>query len=426
MLFDTICAPITGPGPAPVCGIRISGPDAWEVASKVMPKLEGASIRRLVHGKVAQYEEGLGVRFDSASYTGEPSAELFVHGSAASRRHVLEACQRAGARPARPGEFTQRAFLNGKMDLAQAGAVRDAIEAETERQLRHASRLREGALGAEIATLRNRCLALLAGIEASVDFSEEVGEVDREMAVADLEELDREVRDLSARSRAGGLLRDGVRIAIVGRPNAGKSSLLNRLLGRDRAIVTEIPGTTRDTLEEAVEIAGLRCLFVDTAGLRDTVDPVEAIGVERALRAAQDADLVWFLYDLQSGWTPEDDALLDLLSRPVLRVGTKSDLAPAEGLAVSAHTGEGLEALFAEVAALVPEDTVLPDPRNLADFDEASEGLRLAADTFRNDLPDDLATVGLRQAIEALGRVTGEDAGEDVLERMFSQFCIGK
>jgi tRNA modification GTPase len=268
----------------------------------------------------------------------------------------------------------------------------------------------------------------LAGIEASVDFSEEVGEVDRRAAIADLDRLVLEVESLSDRCRAGGLLRDGVRIAIVGQPNAGKSSLLNRILGRDRAIVTEIPGTTRDTLEEIAEIAGLRCLFVDTAGLRQTDDPVEAIGVQRAIEAARGADLVWFLYDLTAGWTPEDEALLGLLQRPVVRVGTKRDLASAFGteLAISARTGDGIESIFQTVAELVPEDAVLPDPRSGADFHEACEGLALAREAFRCDLPDDLASVGLRQAIEALGRITGEDAADDVLERVFSQFCIGK
>ena len=432
LLSDTIVAPVTGLAKAAVAVVRVSGPDAWEVAARVFggwPALPEA--RRALYGTFAHGDDGLALPFAAGhSYTGEPTVEFSIHGSPASVAALLDACLGAGARMALPGEFTQRAFMNGRLDLSQAEGVRDTVDAETQAQLRLAQLHREGGLKRRVVALSERVLGVMASIEASVDFSEEGGELDKPGALQTLAEVAAGIEGLAATAEAGAILRRGLRIAIVGAPNAGKSSLLNALLGRDRAIVTDIPGTTRDFLEERADLGGVPCVLTDTAGLRDTDDPVERLGVDRTRLVAAASDRVWYVLDASRGRTPEDDRQIEALQRPALVLANKIDLAPGfeAGFPVSATTGQGLEGLIATVRAdleLAP-DTPAVNDRHAASLALAREGLAMAAGVLGRDLPTDLATVGLQHTVSALGAITGETASPDLIDRLFADFCLGK
>lgn len=429
---ETIVAPVTGMQRAAVAWVRLSGPEAWAIASRVFdPWPAEPESHRAYHGAYSTGDEGLAMPFPPGrGYTGEEAVELSLHGSPASVRALVQACLATGARMADPGEFTLRAFLNGRIDLSEADGVRETVEAATDAQLRAANALRQGRLREEVSALRERLAGVLAAVEASVDFGEEVGEFDRARGLAELAGVAEALERLKARASAGAVLRAGLRIAIVGRPNVGKSSLLNALAGSERAIVTDLPGTTRDALEVMCDLGGVPCLLTDTAGVRDTDDPVERIGVEIARRSAGAADRVWLLYDAAEGWTPEDQAVADEVP-DALVVAAKADLRPEVelGTPVSSKTGLGLGALEADAAAALesrdPADLFV-GVRHAPLVREALEAVRRAAATLDTQLPDDLASVDLREAISALGEITGETASAELLERIFRDFCIGK
>lgn len=433
-LTDTIVAPITGTHPAPVAVVRLSGPDAWEIASRVFaPWPCDPEPRRALYGKVCEAEEGLALPFEEGkSYTGERSVEISVHGSPASVRRLVDACLSASARMAEPGEFTLRAFLNGRIDLTQAEGVRDTVNAVTEAQLRQAALHREGKLHEEVTAIRGDIAKVLAAVEASVDFSEEVGELDREAAGHRLEEARTRLSQLISTTQASRLLRQGIRVVIAGLPNAGKSSLFNAVLGVGRAIVTDVPGTTRDYVEEQVEQNGLLWVLVDTAGLRNTSDKVERLGVDLARQLASHADAVWYVFDASKGWTPEDELWCGSMSAPFVCVANKSDLEqnPKTGIPVSATIGAGVDRLFEETAKILHleglHERVLLNARHSPLVERAISSIEAALDALSQPVPDDLVAVGLYDALNSLGQVTGETATEDMLERIFADFCIGK
>jgi tRNA modification GTPase len=379
------------------------------------------------------------------SYTGEDVAEFHCHGSPYLLRRVLELVWREGARPAEPGEFTLRAFLNGKLDLAQAEAVADLIRARSEAQLRSALALHEGRLSQQVHALGDELLRLLATVEAHIDFSEEIGELDPHTLIPDLQSLLQRLDALLQGARAGRILREGARVAIVGRPNVGKSSLLNALLGEERAITTDIPGTTRDTLEESLIVGGVPIVILDTAGLRASADVVEQIGIERARRAAERADLILFVYDLAAPDWDADRALLESLPphTPKLLVGNKVDTARPEQVQraqsifsntvlISALTGAGLEMLqeailtALEVQRVGEETPTLTHQRHIQAVADAKRALEQTREALRQGYPPDLIAVDLRAAWLALGAITGETADETLVQRIFRDFCIGK
>jgi tRNA modification GTPase len=421
---------------APVAIIRVSGVRSWEIAKKVFAPLPNVvKPRHAYYGEVLvggrKFDDGMLVLFEEGqSYTEEESFEISCHGSPHIVRTVLDEIVSRGARIARPGEFTERAFLNGRIDLTQAEAIREAIESATDAQARRANLLREGRLAKAVGEIEDEIGRILALAEATVDFSEEIGELDRDSTVNSIVEIIQRIDGLLARRHTSRLIREGMRIALVGRPNVGKSSLMNALLGLDRAIVTAIPGTTRDTIEETASIRGLPVVLTDTAGLRATDDPVEKIGVARSRKAIDTADEVWFVFEAHNGVTEEDRQLLSEIGRNVLMVGNKADLGTvgAGAIEVSAITGMGLDKLEGHITASFDSGNELPltNERHHAELEEAKISLQHAAETLTGDLPTDLACVDLRGAIQAVGRITGTTATDEVLDRVFRDFCIGK
>jgi len=342
---------------------------------------------------------------------------------------LVELCISEGARMAEPGEFTQRAFLNGRMDLTQAEGVRDTIAAQTDAQLRQANLHRDGALNRRIGELREQVLNLLTAVEASVDFSEEVGDFDREMGAEKIRSILHDLDLLRSTASAGRIIREGLRIAIVGPTNAGKSSLLNALLDSDRSIVTDIPGTTRDFVEETVDLGGVQCVLYDTAGLRQTDDVVEALGVARTHEISANVDLIWYVYDSTLGWTEVDDEAVKRAIRPVQVVANKCDLKDeGPGLHISTLTRAGFDKLIDSVRQMIDgfDTRVLINRRHEVPLRQASQALSNSLEAMANNLPDDLISVGLGEAARHLGEITGESASPDIIDRIFHDFCIGK
>jgi tRNA modification GTPase len=378
------------------------------------------------------------------SFTREDVVEFQCHGGLVAVQRVLALVLAAGARRAGPGEFSQRAFLNGRLDLTRAEAIGELIAARGQRAAALALAGLDGGLQRRITALRGRLLDQLAELEARVDFEEDLPPLDAAGVVRELEAVAAALAALVAEAQQGQLLREGLRVAIVGRPNVGKSSLLNLLSRRDRAIVTDQPGTTRDLLESELVLDGVPLTLLDTAGIRATDDPVERLGIARSREALAAADAVLLLFDLQAGWSEADEQLRQLVpaGAVLLVVGNKADAAglptgPAAGLpppaelGLSALAGDGREALVAEllrrcgVAAAEGLQVALNHrQRDLAARAAAALGRSLEA--AASGLPWDFWTIDLRAAIAALGEITGEEVSEAVLDRVFSRFCIGK
>jgi tRNA modification GTPase len=424
---DTIFAVASGAGQAAIAVMRLSGPAARETLGRLcgrVPPPRRASFRRLRDAHGAELDQGVVVWLPGpGSYTGEDSAELFLHGGRAVLHGVADALVALGARPAEPGEFTRRAFLNGRMDLTEAEAVHDLIAAETEAQRRQALRQLDGALGEIYRGWAERLRLLLAQQEALIDFPDEdlPPEVEAEV-LAELAALQSEVAAHLDDSRRGERLREGLVFAVTGQPNVGKSSLVNALAERDVAIVSPQPGTTRDALETRVVLGGVPVTLVDTAGLRDAADAIEAEGVRRALARAAEADLVIAVIEAGNAVTTH---------RADMLVANKLDLGgqvPAGAIGVSAATGDGLDTLRARLAEAARSLTASAGPppltqaRHRAALQEAAA--RLAGGQMA-DLPE-LRAEDLRLALRALGRITGSVGVEDILDTLFARFCIGK
>lgn len=465
--MDTIAAIAAG-GPSAIGVVRVSGPDCFAVCGQVFRAARPfgeQEARRMVLGEILDREgrcldRGLAVRFPGPrSYTGEDSAEFHCHGSPVVLREVLAALFAAGARQAGPGEFTKRAFLNGRLDLTQAEAVVDLIDAETAAAARNAAAQLDGGLRRRLEPIQEALLDVTSRFYAVVDYpDEDIEDVRPEEVRRAMITAEDALTALLASCKRGQVLKRGVRTAIVGLPNAGKSSLLNALAGYDRCLVTDVPGTTRDTVEESVLCGGVLLRLIDTAGLRETEDEVERLGVERSRRAMEEAELILLVRDGAVEVCPENKAhweaeaaLLNQVARtgkPWLCVESKCDLNgphafsigliekrannPAACLCVSSVTGEGLDKLEEAVAALFPAGdpreagSLLTDQRQEDAARRARDALRRGRAALENGLTPDAVLTDAEEALDALGELTGRTAKEEIVERIFSRFCVGK
>lgn len=457
--LDTIAAISTPPGEGGIGIVRLSGPEALAIASRIFVPRRPRDLRqspgfRMYLGMIVDGAGGrpvdevlVSVMRAPRSYTGEDVVEINCHGGMVPVRRTLELVLREGARLAGPGEFTRRAFLHGRIDLAQAEAVLDVIRARTRAGLELAVRQIEGKLSRRIQEAEQELIGIMASLEASIDFPLEVDEPEGGELLRRLADLRAQLEELIRGSSQGRILREGIKVAIVGRPNVGKSSLLNGLLGEERAIVTEVPGTTRDLISEAANIRGIPVELVDTAGIRETADLVEQLGVERSRQALAQADVVLLVVDGSQGADAADAQLAAAVGdRPGILVYNKMDLVggdkPEAGdwlpsgwrqVYTSAKEGWGLEELQAMIAEMVLGGEVSPGTevlvtraRHQAALEKAVRALEQGEETVQAKLPLDLLAVDLRAAREALGEITGSTVDEEVLDRIFQDFCVGK
>jgi len=449
---DTIVAAATAAGEGAIAIVRLSGPDAPAILSRLFRPCrlaEPFSARCLIYGRIVApdgtpVDDVMAVHFHAPhSYTAEDVVEIHCHGNPLLVRRIIDLCLDAGARMAHPGEFTQRAFLNGKLDLTQAEAVADLIRSQSLASQRMALQQLDGRLHQLIAGFREALANLLALVEVHVDFPEE--DIDRplqQVLQTQADDLCQQMHDLLATFDAGRVLRDGLAVLILGRPNVGKSSLLNALLGEARAIVTEIPGTTRDLIEEQLQIGGVPLRLVDAAGIRDTADLIEAEGVRRTRDRASTADLVLLVVDGHQGVVPEDRLALSACDRNrVLLVMNKADLpqqplcadfADLPRVTVSARTGAGMESLRQAMLSAVHaehaggESFFLSDRRHRDALLRAERATRQFQAGLRDGIAHEYLALDLRDALDALGEITGETTPDEILGRIFAGFCIGK
>ncbi len=385
------------------------------------------------------------------TFTAEDVVEISCHGGIVLLKNVLSLVLAQGARAAEPGEFTKRAFLNGKMDLAQAEAVIDLINAKTDEGSRAAAAQLEGRISESIQRARRQLIKLIAHIEAVVDYPEhDIEELTGDMIYAGVQSVKGDLQKIAGSYEQGRLVREGITAAIIGKPNAGKSSLLNVLAGGNRAIVTEIPGTTRDIIEEFINLRGIPVRLLDTAGIRNTIDTVESIGVERAQKAAQESDLVIMVLDAQTGILPADIEIITLIKekRKIVLIN-KTDIAQNDRItemrkqlstldicpvvAASMQDGTGIEELLREMEELfikggldLNSEVLITNVRHRQLLDKAIESLELAEAAHESALPLDFVTIDIKECAEYLGQITGESVSEDVVREIFTRFCIGK
>ena len=450
-----IAAFATTPGGGALTLIRCSGKGALELVVQVFSageKIKGSPGNTVIHGWIVSANEKIDEVLVSIfraprSYTGEDSLDICCHGGTAAGKAVMETLKSVGFRDALPGEFTFRAFMNGKLDLTRCESVMELVSAKTDAGRHHAVARLSGSLETEINEIKQILVQVLSGAEIYLDYSEDEISADeiagrlpqKDIALTALARL----KKLSASWQLERLYQEGVTVVIAGRPNAGKSSLFNSLLKEDRSIVTEIPGTTRDWIEAWASIEGIPVRLIDTAGLRETADSVEKIGVERSRQLSREARLILYLIDGTEGITAEDrDFITEYGAETLLLLWNKADIAPppvsaandSPMVSVSAKTGEGLERLYAAIVSTISRQTSEQVPhgatigtarqKNLVDVSRAAleEALALA----ELDEPLDLIAPLLREAVNALGEITGEVSTADILEEMFSRFCVGK
>lgn len=437
---DTIAALATAPGTGGIAIVRISGPDAEELLRALFVEKRAFETRKMAYGHVAfqgqVLDECMAVMMRAPhSYTREDVAEIHLHGGSYAAGHVLRALYQLGARPAEAGEFTRRAFLNGRIDLSQAEAVMGIIGAEGDRSARAAVRQLSGGVNRFISFVTDELLALLAGVEAAIDYPEEVSDEEaytslEQGALALAERLESACDERGAR-----LMESGLNVVLCGRPNVGKSSLLNALLQEERAIVTDIPGTTRDIVSGSFQLSGVKINLSDTAGLRHGAEQVEQIGIDRARQAIAGADVALVVLDASVPLTAEDERLMqDTAGAPRIVLYNKCDLASApaplpEGtLRLSARTGEGMDDLRRALSAYVAHagQSEITQERHMALCRQAAASLRSAAEACAGGASVDLAAVDLHDALQFLGRITGAQMDEKLLDDIFSRFCVGK
>lgn len=454
--MSTIVAISTAPGIGGIGIIRMSGEQCFDVLDKVfkqkkyqnIEEIKGYSIK---YGFIMEEEtiidEVLVSYFKAPkSYTAENMCEINSHGGIVIMNKILDLCLRNGAELAEPGEFTKRAFLNGRLDLSQAEAVIDIINSKTEREAKVSIDQLEGNLSEKIEKIRRIIISVMADIEATIDYPEyDLEEVTNNKISNILDEVDRLLNSLEKSFYNGKILREGISTAIIGKPNAGKSSLLNIILNEERAIVTDIEGTTRDTIEEFISIEGIPLKIIDTAGIRKANDEVEKIGVNKAKEIAQKSDIIIAIFDSNKKLTEEDKEILDLLeNRNAIILLNKIDLERKIDIKeiekykkpvveISTKTRDGLDKLYSEISKMfklneiaIDGETIVSNERHKNIIINSRKNLDKARETIKNNMPIDIISTYLKEIIEELGKITGETVTEDVISEIFSKFCLGK
>ena len=455
---DTIAAAATAMSSSGIGIIRISGEEAFSIMKKIFrpyrkEKDMSAQPSYTVHyGTVEEGEEVLDevlvlLMRGPHSYTAEDTVEIDCHGGRLVMQRILDLVIKNGARPAEPGEFTKRAFLNGRIDLSQAEAVMDLIQSRNRMALKSSVSQLQGSVRQQIEKLRSQILYETAFLEAALDDPEHISlDGYSEELLKKVEVICGEIEKLLKSSESGRILKEGIKTVILGKPNAGKSSLLNVLLGEERAIVTEIEGTTRDVLEEQLQLGDLSLLLLDTAGIRSTEDIVEQIGVDRARKQAEDADLILYVADSSRPLNESDEEILSLLEgKKALVLMNKSDLEPVvtpeimrertkhKVLLISAKEEQGIRELEEEIRSLFfqgevdfNDEILITNARHKAALQDARASLSMVKESIQNGMPEDFYTIDLTDAYQALGRILGEEMGEDLINEIFGKFCMGK
>lgn len=458
--MSTIAAISTAPAIGGIGIVRMSGKDCFEVLEKIFkPKnpetIENIAGYRIKYGTIVNPEtnrvvdEVLVSYFKCPkSYTAENMCEINSHGGIVVLREILEICLKNGAELAKPGEFTERAFLNGRIDLTQAEAIIDIINAKSTREAQESANQLEGYLSRKINEIREKIMDIMVNIEANIDYPEyDVEEVSNKDAENKLKEIENELIKLSKTFENGKILKEGVKIAIIGSPNAGKSSLLNSMLKEERAIVTDIAGTTRDIIEEQISIEGIPFKVIDTAGIRDAKDKIEQIGIEKSKKAANEADVILAVFDSSVPLNDEDREILNLLKhKKSIIVLNKTDLKQivnneckeiqdvnTEVINISLKNNEGLERIYESLVKMfnlnqinLDNELTITNIRHQELINKAIESTRMALNDLNNSMPIDIISINIKEILEHLGEITGDNVSEDIIKSIFAKFCLGK
>lgn len=458
--MSTIAAISTAPAIGGIGIVRMSGKDCFEVLEKIFkPKnpetIENIGGYRIKYGTIVNPEtnrvvdEILVSYFKCPkSYTAENMCEINSHGGIVVLREILELCLKNGAELAKPGEFTERAFLNGRIDLTQAEAIIDIINAKSTREAQESANQLEGYLSRKINEIREKIMDIMVNIEANIDYPEyDVEEVSNKDAENKLKEIENELIKLSKTFENGKILKEGVKIAIIGSPNAGKSSLLNSMLREERAIVTDIAGTTRDIIEEQISIEGIPFKVIDTAGIRDAKDKIEQIGIEKSKKAANEADVILAVFDSSVPLNDEDREILNLLKhKKSIIVLNKTDLKQivnneckeiqdvnTEVINISLKNNEGLERIYESLVKMfnlnqinLDNELTITNIRHQELINKAIESTRMALNDLNNSMPIDIISINIKEILEHLGEITGDNVSEDIIKSIFAKFCLGK
>ena len=460
--METIAAISTAIGNGGIGIIRMSGKESFKILEKIfknskgekldLNKIKGYTIQygTIVDSKTNEKIDEVLVSFfkNPKSYTREDMCEINSHGGMIIEKQILEQCLKNGAILAEPGEFTKRAFLNGRIDLSQAESIMDLINSKTEKESKASINQLQGDLSNKIKEIRHDLLDIMADIEASIDYPEyDIEEVTNSKALGVLNNTKDKLESLKDTFRSGKILKEGIKTAIIGRPNAGKSSLLNKILKEERAIVSEIEGTTRDTIEEFITIKGIPLKIIDTAGIRKTSDKIEEIGVKKALDIAKDAELVLVILDNSKDLTEEDRKILKLaeIKNSIILLNKvdlkENNLENSEELKkinkriikISAKNGNGIEELYNEIENMfqiknleTDGEIIITNIRHKNQIEYAINNINEAINAVKNNLPIDIISISIKQTLEDLGKITGENVSEDIINEIFSKFCLGK
>lgn len=456
--MSTIASISTAPGIGGIGIIRMSGRNTFNVLDKIF-KAKSPKIIEEIPGYTIKYghiidgekiiDEVLVSYFKAPkSYTTEDMCEINSHGGTVIIRKILELCLKNGAELAEPGEFTKRAFLGGRIDLSQAESIIDIINAKSEREAKEGIKQLEGFLSEKINEIKNNLLEIMTNIEVSIDYPEyDTPEVTNNDILRNIEESRKKLEDLRKSFDNGKLIKQGIKTVIIGKPNAGKSSLLNAILKEDRAIVTEIEGTTRDTIEEFVNINGIPLNLIDTAGIRNAKDEVERIGIEKSKKLAEDADLIIAILDSSKELSKEDIEILDIaknkksivilnkvdLEQKIKPENPKLEIFNKNIINLSAKNKIGLETLFEKITTMfnldeinIDNDVVITNERHKNLISKAIENLDKAEEILKKGMPVDIIAISLKDVLSNLGAITGEEAGEEIIDEIFARFCLGK